>query len=393
MSTTSTAALPIPISKKTFKCLTSPVYRPMPEAPMPQAYRDRVVMRRSACKGYYMYVEPDVYTMICIPPTETSPDGLIISIWGRKVVFSNFLCNTGIWWDINGKNVSFKNAEQAFKAACVVSHMDPADDTSPNAKLFHQVLESVMAAKSPLECRNATGAIPKELFNAARWDELSFDTMVQAQLLKCTGDTYYGHMQLHGTMAEEFGIRRIYFVEAIGDRDMRWGAGLTVQEVTDEVIQHVGDADWLRMGPDGIVVSPFPGKNLMGAALTKASETILGKNFEFVNKPIEDYLARLGTVCPLFVYTPSDEDDRSTGSVAKRARVMSDEDFARSASSSPSQEIGIARTGSSASAPVYVEDNDGEAPVTTEDVPDEEGRWSLAGLSQPYDMLFDEKDK
>lgn len=340
--TTSQQLFPLAISKATFECLTSRVPRPMPEASLPETYH--ITMQKSECGGYYFFHEAERFSIFVIPPTEANPDGLVLENFFKKL-WSNFLHNTGIEWTIHGEPVRFKNAEQVFKSTCVVSHMDPDDDSSANAQLFAKVLEATMSAKSPVECKFAPNAIPKELFQATKWDYMSYYPMYEAQKLKCTGDAYHDHMQFVGRLAKEYGIKqdRIYFTECAGARDTRWGTGLTVDEMTQAVIEHVRDPAWLNMGRPGHPL-PFPGKNLLGEALADVSRVVLGDKLQYLGEDVDDYVLRIGTVCPLFVYTPSsstagDADEViliEDGNSPKRARTGSEEEV-----------VVVRRTGSS----------------------------------------------
>lgn len=373
---------PLKISKATFECLTSNVPRLMPDAPMPS--KCNIQLKKSDCGKYLICHEPGSFSVIFVLPCETNPDGLALTIFGSKQVWSNFLCNTGVWWTINGEYVKFKNAEQVFKAACVICHMDPDDSTSPQALQLLDVLAAVMSAESPSKCKAATSAIPPNVFDGTKWDEMSFYPMVKAQELKCTGDVYYENMQAVGTLAKEHGIRRCYFAEAIGDRDKRWGTGLTVDDMTLAVIDHVQDPVWVKMGLG--VPLPFPGKNLMGEALTVAARFVLGNDLEFVGTPSDDYIDRMGRVCPLFFYSTEDspqKDDKrpgmtenviepDSGSSPKRARIMSDDGYG---DDDPVTADWVVRTGSDE----LTSGND--EPV--------EGRYSLAGMSQKIDETND----
>ena len=346
---------------------------------MPSSYN--IVLKKSECGGYLSFHEPGSFSVIVIPPTESHAEGLAVSIFGSKQVWSNFLCNTGVFWTINGESVSFKNAEQVFKAACVIAHMDPDDETTPTAGVLLDVLAAVMSAKSPAECKAASNAIPKGYFDAAKWDSMSFYPMVKAQELKCTGDVYYENMQMIGSLAKNYGVKRCYFAEAIGDRDNRWGTGLTVDDMTQAVIDHVRDPVWLNMGLGTVL--PFPGKNLMGEALTAASRVVLGKDFEFVGASLDDYIVRIGTVCPLFSYVATESTSlelEEGASVTKRARTSG---FV-TAVTAPEEEEGFVTA-------EWIERTVSDEVSSGNDSP-VEGRHSLAGMSQPYDLTGDDDE-
>lgn len=325
---------PLPISRATFECLTSSEPRIMTDARIPSEHN--IVLEKSTDGGYYSFHDAGRFSIFVVPPTETNPNGLILENF-YQYYWSNFLLNTGIWWTINGQSIRFKCAEQVFKSTCVISHMDPEDDTSADARMFAMVLESTMSAKSPLDCKRAPNAIPKNLFQAQKWDDMSYFPMVEAQKLKCTGDVYHRHMQFLGSLAKEHGIKadRIYFTECAGDRDLRWGNGLKLDEMTELVHKNIKDPVWLHMGVSGHSL-PFPGANLLGRALVDTCKIVLGENLEFVGEDVDGYIARVGTACPLFVYTPSDDAEglsSSDASPLKRARTMSAPAFGRTGSS------------------------------------------------------------
>jgi hypothetical protein len=241
--------------------------------------------------------------MHIIFPTTANPEGLAVSsFYGDG--WSNFRAvgGGGAKWRLEDEPMDFKCGEQVFKAAAVVAQMDPADETSSKAELLRQVLENVMTATTPKECKFAVFKIPEDMFDSGAWDDGAAEyAMYETQKWKCMSPDFHAMMKRAGKEAEYYGVERLYFVEAAGTDDLRWGCGLTVDDFHAAVTANVECPDWLCMKSG----SPFPGKNLLGEALTLASKVVLGERFEYLNETVEEYVARIGTTCPLFALAPS----------------------------------------------------------------------------------------
>ncbi len=246
--------------------------------------------------------------MHIIFPTAANPAGLAVtSFYGDG--WSNFRAvgEGGAKWRLEEEPMDFKCGEQVFKAAAVVSQMDPADDTSFKAALLHTVLQNVMTAKAPKECKRAVFEIPNTVFDSSMWDAGAAEyVMYETQKWKCMAPSFHAMMKRAGKEAEYYGVERLYFVEAAGTDDLRWGCGLTVDEFHASIVANVESPDWLSMKSE----SPYSGKNLLGEALTHASKVVLGENFEYLKETVEEYVARIGVVCPLFVLAPQVVEDK-----------------------------------------------------------------------------------
>lgn len=295
---------PLEISSKTLECLTSAEQRPMPGAKPATVYQFAMV--KSECGRFLSFVHPDGgFAIRVVLPTLDYPEGLVVtSFFGDG--WSNFrACAGGAMSTINGGAFDAKCGEQMFKAAAVVAQMDPLDDESPRAVLLFQVLEAVMSATKPRDCKFACYQIPEDVFDSKTWDEQSKYVMEAVQYWKCLQPCFHALMKQSGEIAVANGVKRLYFVEAAGSgpHDLLWGCGLTVAEFDDAMVQNHCSPQWQALGQEGLAL-PFSGKNLLGEVLTRVSERVLGKHFEFIGETVEQFTARIGTDCVLFKYTP-----------------------------------------------------------------------------------------
>ena len=314
-----TSRLPIVLSNAAFQVLTSDEPRPMPDAKDPGI--PVMTFQQSSCGLFYYYIDDEErFAVITVPPVEGRHDGYQLTMFYRKM-FSNFARIDGaVPWEINGRVVDYKIAEQVFKAACVAVHMDPTDETSDKAVHLLKVLESVMSATSPKKCKDAPRAIPKEDFQHEKWDTVSFDVMKMAQLWKCTDPKFYNLMQLLGQKAREYSIKptNCYIFEAAGVEDELWGCGPTVAELYNSAVSNMHNETWAFPMKSPV---PFTGQNKLGMALNESFLDVVGKDGEFIGRPIEDYRALFtGAKCELFVCAPASSEE----SPSKRARSMSD---------------------------------------------------------------------
>lgn len=315
---------------------------------MPEAKDPRIPLmtfQKSAC-GRYFYFNDDRVCVVIVLPVVGVHDGHILTCFYGGVL-SNFPAVVGASWTINGKPVAFKNAEQVFKAACVCGHIDPADETSPKALNLLTVLNAVMSAKSPNECKCAPGGIPRDEFDSAMWDEISPSVMFHAQLWKLMDPVYFGFCQHIGQSAVAYGIPlcRCFFFEAAGLKDVRWGTGLTVGEMFDAITSNLDDPKWHFTDGAWDAQLPFDGKNLLGKSLDSAFCTAFGSNGIRLTSDVEIYREFVGSDFPVFVYHPSSSDHAELDPLshdqghAKRARTGSDgsvDDALRTSSDSDS---------------------------------------------------------
>jgi predicted NAD-dependent protein-ADP-ribosyltransferase YbiA (DUF1768 family) len=298
------------ISKATFETLTSKAERPMPLAKPPVIHN--ITMNKSECGSYVFHLDDNILILV-VPSNTERPSGLMVVAFYSKL-FSNFIQRTGdAIWTVNGKPVHFKNAEQFFKSVCPIAHMNCLDDTSPDAITLQQILNDVMSAKSPIECKLAPFAIPKHVFKPEVWDSMSFEVMAWAQIWKFQCPVHHQILSQFGEIAMSYGVhpQKMFFVEGAGSKDRIWGCGLTIEELyasLDHSITKNKNVDASKLGYADVSID-FSGKNLLGKAIGLASRVVLGENFEFLanKETVEAYTARVGTTCHLFEYL--DEDD------------------------------------------------------------------------------------
>jgi predicted NAD-dependent protein-ADP-ribosyltransferase YbiA (DUF1768 family) len=218
---------------------------------------------------------------------------------------------------VAGEQINFFNGEMMFKAACAVSQMDPDDTSSPKALAQLAVLDAVMSASTPLECKNATRGLP---LDKAAWDEAAPDVMLGVQLWKCMDPEFHAAMTMVGCHAVEHGIPmdRCFWYEAakvLKDdgtekfNDLIWGTGHTVDEMHTMTLANL-DEDWL---------TGLPGKNGLGVALTHAFRRVVGLRGEFLGATVQQYIARVGEESSCFTHYPSDKRARTDSYTAADA--------------------------------------------------------------------------
>lgn len=312
-------SLPIPLSRAAFDVLTSEEDRPMPKAKDPSI--PHMTFQKSDCGLYHFFMDERVCVIIVHAVAGVHPGMILTCFYGG--VLSNFPRVLDAEWTINGKLVAFKDAEQAFKAACVCGHMDAADETSPKALNLLKVLNTVMSAESPRECKRATDGIPREEFDSVMWDDLSPEVMFQAQLWKFKDSAYYNFVQVVAkeALSRDIPMDRCLFFEAAGKDDMRWGAGLTVREMFDAVTTNLANPAWHFSDLSWDAKPPFPGTNWLGGSLNSAFLTAVGGNGERIGWTVEQYRELVGSDFPVFGYTPSCDVEQGD---LKRARTEPD---------------------------------------------------------------------
>ncbi len=333
--------LPLAISRKTFECLTSPTVRAMPGVRELNPYN--YALNQTECGGCLYFHEPGRLSLVLIRPSEAVPKGAAVITFERDCLFSNFCATDSamIHWTLNGSPMHFKCGEKAFKSASVVSQMDPADESSDKAKILSDVLEKIMSATSPKDCKSAVFEIPCEMFDNALWDKLSLKVMTEIQKWKFTIPELHTFVQGLALKAYELDIEHIYCVEG---SDPRWGSGVALDEFHTRLVSN--------FATPGFRVLDFPGQNLMGTAVTNALyELVLGKDNKFLREPVEEYVVRYcasscggGTECPIFVYrplsTPVQEESENLGAALGLTGPTSDDHVEEIHS------VAIGRTGS-----------------------------------------------
>lgn len=273
----------------------------MPSA-KPPGFPAAMVINRSECGRYFYYLD-EKFSMVIVPKSVSNPTGLILSnFYGG--LFSNFpkvVIPDSAMWEINGKRFNPKNGEQVFKAACVVSHMDPTDETSPKALHLLDVLKAVMSSPSPKECKRATYAIAKEDFDAVTWSSISCNVMTLAQLWKCMDPEFHGFYKAIAHQAVSYGIpfSRCLFTEAAGKEDFIWGCGLSVQEMFEGLTSNLDDKVWNFLVHDQV---PFKGTNFLGECCNDAFKEVVGVEGEFLHETVEQFRERMGVDCPVFSF-------------------------------------------------------------------------------------------
>lgn len=235
---------------------------------------------------------------------------------------------------VNGRQLDFFNGEMMFKAACAVSQMD--HDNTTDAKAVAQLagLDAVLSASTPQQCKSATRTLP---LDQKLWDEASLDVMFGVQLWKCMDPDFHAAMIMVGHHALEFGIPmdRCFWYETAKElkedgsvkfNDLIWGCGYTTDEMHEVVM-----AD-----PQG--KHDLPGQSGLGQVLRNAFLRVVGKNGEFMDTSVHDYIERTGTESTIFCYYPESD--------LKRARTDSSDACIGRTGSAGSPEPGLPNAGS-----------------------------------------------
>ena len=289
-----------------------------------------MVFNKSECGRYFFYKDEKL-SVIIVPPSESNPDGLVLTNFygGMLSNFSRVVIPEFAMWVINGKRFNPKNGEQVFKAACVVAHMDPTDETSDKALHLLSVLKAVMSAPSPKECKRATYAIPKEDFDGDMWDAISPNVMTLTQIWKCMDPEFFGFYKAIAHQAASHGIpfSRCRFTEAAGADDFIWGCGLSVEEMFNGLTSNLDDKVWnLRVYNQ----KPYKGKNLLGESCGWAFQELIGIDGEFLDETVDKFRERIGLECPVFSFEET-----------KRSRTLSSDEpvFSRTLSNSSDEPV------------------------------------------------------
>ena len=215
---------------------------------------------------------------------------MFMSVEFHTHLFSNF-CQEQFDVNVNGAKVAFCGGEQAFKAACAVSHIgdDPANEVT---KLALDALKAVLLAELPAKAKQATSIIKP--FDIAGWNAVSLDVMTAIQSLKFQNPETYAFLQMLLNLAKKHGIssENCFFVEITEPGkygvDLIWGNGISMKGMTEKLepalFQNLFDT--LR---DTVADRFFPGKNLLGVALKKAMAHVAGPEDVHIDRSVVEY--------------------------------------------------------------------------------------------------------
>lgn len=250
---------------------------------------------------------------------------------------------------INGQEIrELQCGEAIFKLYCALHHLDKAikeEDKTLEASSL-EAMEAVLSATKPAECKKATTLIKG--FDSKGWDAFSIDAMTCARLLVAADAQQHAFLKDIAALARFHGVSldHIAFYEAAAANDLRWGTGLTVEQMHDMLLAEnsctIGRY-FLTLG-DKLTDKErvFAGHNDLGTAIQTAFMFVLGFSSnegepgEFFDESVEAYRARLGSELGGVEY-----DGAGDNAGAKRSRSLSDTDISttRERSSPPDSPV------------------------------------------------------